>query len=109
MEVEFENSTYMKYRAGPRYVQKNSRFLIDIPDKVPLNKHTMLALRDMPYPVNVYSDDSRIAVVRRTATRFVIRPKKLGTFKLLVTTGVAKKGTEDNMVISEKEITVVIR
>lgn len=109
MEVEFENSTYMKYRAGPRYSPKNSHFLIDIPDKVPLTKQTMFALRDMPYPVNVYSDDSRIAVVRRTATRFVIKPKKLGTFKLLITTGVAKKGTKDNMVIAEKEITIIIR
>jgi hypothetical protein len=85
---------------------------IYVPDKIPLVRETSFRIAQMPYPINCYSDDSRVALVIPNGTHFTIRPKRLGKFKLLVckttiTTGHTLPGK--NPIMAEKEITVVLR
>jgi hypothetical protein len=81
MTVEFENSSYIGYRADPRYVEaKVSSPVIEAPTKVRIYTDVKFSVTKMPYPIRVYSDDSRIAVVSPMQTHYVISPKRLGTF-----------------------------
>jgi len=116
MTVEFENSTYIQYSAYPRYSPKKGSIQLNAPDKVRLSNKTRFTIAQMPYPVRVYSDDSKIALIYEDKTSWVIWPKRLGTFKIMV----AKDGTEvkadpnrvrrpEGTIVAEKEVAVVAR
>jgi hypothetical protein len=118
MTVEFENSTYIKYNAYPRYVQERGKIQINAPEKVRIGQNTTISISDMTVPIRVYSDNTKIAIIEQNRTQYVIRPKRLGTFKMLV----AFAGTErpvngvsplsdipNGTIIAEKDITVVVR
>ena len=106
MTVEFENSTYIKYTANPKFVPGVGEISLSIPSTIPLIRKTMFSIQAMPYPVRVYSDDSRVAIIQQTKTHYVVCPKRTGTFKIIV----AKGQTEiSKTVVTEKEITVVVR
>ncbi len=105
MTVEFENSSFVKYRADPRYIEdRHFDMQVGAPDKVLYGKSAMFSITDMPYPIRVYSDDSRIAVIRTMRTQFVITPKRLGTFKVIVAKGDAEA---PSTIIGEKVVEVV--
>jgi len=115
MDVEFENSTYVGYRAAPNYVPTDGQIQLGIPDQIPISGPVPFTIKDMPFPLLVYSDDSRIAVVSSGTgnTSFIIRPKRLGKCKILVTKHGVTTGKPihdgDHKVIAEKEIEVVSR
>jgi hypothetical protein len=112
LEVEFENSTYLQYSAAPRFESQQGTMAVAVPSRIPLARETVFSIAQMPYPVFCYSNDSRIALVRPTGTQFTIRPKRLGTFKLLVCQGPVSTGVTlpgKNPILAEKEITVVVR
>jgi len=115
MEVEFENSTYIGYRAAPTILEQAGSISLELPDRIPISGPVPFTIKDMPYPVNVHTDDSRIAIVTSGTghTSFVIRPKRLGTCKVLVTRNPITTGKpvreDDNKIIAEKEVEVVSR
>jgi len=105
MTVEFENSSYRKYLADPRYQGVRAwNMELTAPNKVRIGSKVMFSIRDMPYPVRVYSDNSKIAIVRSMQTQYMITPKRLGTFKIIVTKRTAEA---PGAVIGEKEVEVV--
>jgi len=113
MDTEFENSTYLQYRAAPRMSPKSGALALAVPDKVPLARLTPFTLRNIPFPIKIYSNDSRIALVATRGTHWVIQPKQLGTFKILVVRTSVSTGRlinpDDNFIIAEKEVRVVAR
>lgn len=113
MTVEFENSTYIQYKAAPLAVLQPGTMQLAVPDRIPLGRMTTFSVHQMPYPVDVYSDDSRVAVVIPASTMFTIRPKRLGKFKILVVRKPGSTGRPvvpgDPYVLAEKEVSVVAR
>ena len=112
MEVEFENSTYLQYSAAPLFSLQKGTMQLVVPDRIPLARETPFQIAQMPYPVECYSDDSRIALIIPNGTHFTIRPKRLGKFKLLVcrtSTTTGQTLPDKRPIMAEKEITVVLR
>jgi hypothetical protein len=105
MTVDFENSSFIGYNAGPKYNPADvAAPTIQVPDKVRIYTDMMFQINKMPYPVRVYSDDSRIAVISPMQTHYVISPKRLGTFKIIVAKGVPE---DPNTILTEKQVEVV--
>ena len=116
MTVDFENSTYIKYSAYPKYSPKQGSIQLNAPDKVRLSKKTRFTIAQMPYPVRVYSDNSKIALIHEDKTSWVIWPKRLGTFKIMVAEGQTEVKADPSRtrrkggtIVAEKEVTVVAR
>jgi len=103
MEVEFENSSYVKYKAAPSFVPGEKTTSLNIPDNVLFNKKHYFTVSNIPYPIRVYSDDSKVAVVQPAKTGYVLWPKKLGTCKILVIQ------SADDSVVASKDVTIVAR
>ncbi len=105
MLTEFENSSFIKYTADPRYVGADvSSPVVEAPDKVRIYTDSLFRVSKMPYPIRVYSDDSRIAIISDVQTHYVISPKRLGTFKIMVAKGAP--GAEQS-ILTEKQVDVV--
>jgi len=85
MDVTFENSSYMRYRAQPRFRPLNRTFSVQAPDRVSLRHDTEVVVRHRTGPFVVYSNDHRIAVIRQRGNTYFIEPRKVGTFQLMVT------------------------
>jgi hypothetical protein len=116
MTVDFENSTYIQYEAYPKYIPERGGIQLNAPDKVPFNKKTRFTIAQMPYPVRVYSDNSKIALIYVDKTSWVIWPKRLGTFRILVAKGATEVPADPSRtrrtggtIVAEKEVTVVAR
>jgi len=115
MTVEFENSTYIQYSAHPKYLPQQGSIQLNAPDKVRLNKKSRFGIQQMPYPVRVYSNDSKVALIYQDKTHWVIWPKRLGTFKIMVAKGQTEVKPEPTKprhvgtIVAEKEVTVVAR
>ena len=112
MTVDFENSTYIQYVAAPLASYERGTIGLNLPDQIPLTRQTRFGVHHTPFPVSVYSDDSRVAVIVPDGTSYSIRPKRLGKFKVLVVrqagaTGKPIPGTTN--ILAEKEVSVVIR
>ncbi len=84
MTVDFENSSYIHYNAAPKFDQKQGALKILVPDRISIRRRHRIPLIDLAFPFRIYSDDSRIAVIEQTQTQFVIRPKKVGKFNIIV-------------------------
>ena len=105
MTIEFENSTYIKYVADPRYVpDKMSGPTIEAPERVRIYTDVLFKISKMPYPIRVYSSDSKVALISNMQTHFVISPKRLGTFKIMVAKGPT---AAPDSVLTEKEVEVI--
>ena len=105
MTVEFENSSFIKYPADPRYVPAEvTAPVIEVSDKIRIYTDVLFRVAKMPYPIRVYSNDSRIAVISPMQTHYVISPKRLGTFKIMVAKGAPEA---PNSILTEKQIEVV--
>jgi hypothetical protein len=106
MTVEFENSSFAQYKAKESYVPSNKTTSLNIPDKVLFNKKTYFTVSHIPYPIRVYSDNSKVAVVQPSKTAYVLWPKKLGTCKILVAKGQPNTG---HSIVTSKDVTIVAR
>lgn len=107
IECIFENSTYMKYRSDPKADLYPGRFQVFIPEKVTLSNATPLSLHDIPYPIEVYSDNYKVAIIQEEATQYIIYPKRLGKFNVVV---IRPGGTErEREILFRQEVTVVLR
>ncbi len=107
VEFEFENSTYITYRAKPEGDFRPPEFEVFVPSRITTHDVVPINFLDMPYPFRIYSSDLRVALIEQRQTSYFIRPKRVGTFTLIV----AKPGsTEGEMTtVAEKEITIVPR
>jgi len=105
MTVEFENSAYIKYTADPRYVlSEMGGPTIEAPNKIRIYTDCMFRVSKLPYPIRVYSDDSRVAIISAMQTHYVIKPKRLGTFKILVAKGTVEA---PSTILTEKQVEVI--
>lgn len=107
LDVEFENSTYMQYRSQPLYRSQRGTLVLDVPSTLPLPLEHRVHLRNHPDPVAVYSDDARIAVVVQNRQEWIIQPRRVGSFNLIVTrTAGPQQGPE---ILTQQAITVTAR
>lgn len=107
MTVDFENSVFITYKAAPRFNPKPGSLKILTPDRISIRRSHRIALRDLKFPFRIYSDDHRIAIVEQTQTHFVIHPRRLGKFRIVVA---REGGTElEGNILGRKEIEVVAR
>jgi hypothetical protein len=107
LELDFENSSYYTYRANPKIDFEDTALDIRVPTTIPVHNVIPVHVSDMPYPITMYSDNLKVALIEQRGSTWYIHPKRIGKFKLLV----AKPGgTEKNIEIyAEKEITVTLR
>ena len=108
LPIIFENSTYMTYKAAPVFDMANNNFQILVPTKITLNSTVPVTLLHTPLPLEIYSSDSRIALIGLKQTTYFIYPKRLGRFTLVV----AKPRTtsdENQLIYAQKEMEVVLR
>lgn len=107
MECIFENSTYIHYRAGPQFSFRQGSMIITAPDKIPLGHPTKVTFRDLAFPVRIYSDNSKVAVIEQSNTQFTIFPKRLGKFNIVA----QKPGSNEKQapIVKTKEVEVVPR
>lgn len=105
--VIFENSTYLTYRAAPQGDLLPGNFRINLPSKITLHTTVPISLFDIPYPVEVYTDDYKIAVVQEEATQYVLYPKRLGTCNIIV----RKPGgtNTEELVLAKEPLQIVLR
>jgi len=105
--VDFENSSFMQYRSQPLYSSRRGDLTLQIPDTLRLGQEHRVVLLNRPDPVVVYSDDARIAIVQRATREWIIRPRQVGTFNLIVArTAGTEQGAE---IYTSQEIEVVAR
>ena len=103
--VEFENSSFIQYVADPRYVSAETASpVIEAPDKVRIYTDNLFRVSKMPYPIRVYSDDSRVAIISEMQTHYMISPKRLGTFRIMVAKGAPGAAQS---ILTEKQVDVV--
>ena len=108
LPIIFENSTYMTYKAAPVFDMANKSFEIVVPTKITLNSAVPITLLNTTLPLEIYSSDSRIALIGLKQTTYFIYPKRLGRFTLVI----AKPRTtsdENQLIYAEKEMEVVLR
>lgn len=107
MEVEFENSSFMQYRAQPQFEPRRGDLTLTVPNYLRINQEQHIMLQNRPNDVSVYSDDARIAVVEKRGREWIIRPRRVGKFNLLVTRiAGGNKGPE---ILAQQEIEVRAR
>jgi len=104
---DFENSSYITYRAAPIADLYNAEFTVAVPSSIPINSVIPIEMGHMPYPVDVYSSDIRVALIDQEGSKYFIRPKRPGVFNLII----SKRGGTDRtkQVYTEKEIRVTLR
>ena len=103
--VDFENSSWFRYAAQPMFAPSEDEFTVNAPDRIGLNTGSVpIEVLCRTEPLLVYSDDARVAVVRRQGKRFEIEPRRIGTFNLVASRAVGRE--EGPEVFYTKEITV---
>lgn len=106
-EPIFENSTYLTYRSKPTADLRAGSFLVTLPEKITLHSTFPLQLRDIPYPIQVYSDNYKVAIVQEENAQYIVYPKRIGKFNLVVS---KIGGTEENRpILYKQEVEVVLR
>ena len=81
----YENSVFLQYRSQPRYLSQRGDLTLTVPTSLVLGQEHAISLVNRPKPAAVYSDDSRIAVVQQRGFEWIIYPRCVGTFNLMVT------------------------
>lgn len=107
MTVDFENSSYITYRSAPIGDLAHVDFVVEVPDTVPMGTVIPINLSHMPYPVEIYSSDFRVAIVQLQESSYFIHTKRPGLFKLMITKQAATDETRPTFI--EKEIRVTLR
>lgn len=108
MEVEFENTTYLQYRAKPLAESKLGSLQLIVPDRIVVNRSVPINILNMPRSLRVYSDNSRVAMVETAQTSFIIRPKRPGKFNLVLELP-SESNDQRSTTSKTKEIEVVLR
>lgn len=108
MDVEFENTTYLQYRAKPLAESKLGALQLIVPDRVIINRSETINILNMPRSLRVFSDNSRIAIVEMVKTSFIIRPKRPGKFNLVLELP-SQSNDQRSATVQTKEIEVVLR
>lgn len=104
----FENSTYITYNQKPAFDMATKRFEIVVPTKITLGSVVPITLKNIPSPITIYSNNSKIALIRQQATTYFIIPKRLGKFKMVVAKPTTE-GEREQLVYGEQEMEVVLR
>jgi len=104
----FENTTYLQYRAKPLAQEKLGTLQLIVPDRVAVNRSVPVNILNMPRTLRVFSDNSRVATVEINQTSFIIRPKRPGTFNLILELP-SESNNQLSSAIKTKEIEVVLR
>lgn len=107
IEVEFENSTYLQYQAAPLAAAKRGSLALSIPPQVKLGMDTPISLQRHPKRISVYSNKPRVAVVRQIGTGYILRPKRLGTCKIIVSS--IMSGERGPVTLASTDVTIVAR
>lgn len=84
MTVDFENSVFLQYRSQPLYSPKRGDLTLTMPDWLRLGQEHPVSLLHHPEPISVFSDDARIAVVQQRGRDWIVVPRRVGTFNLIV-------------------------
>jgi hypothetical protein len=108
MDVEFENTTYLQYRAKPLAEQQLGTLQLIVPDRIIVNRSETVNILNMPRQLRVFSDNSRVAVIETVQTSFIIRPKRPGKFNLVLELP-SQSNDQRSATVKTKEIEVVLR
>jgi hypothetical protein len=108
LDCVLENSVLMQYRAQPKFDFAEPTFSLVVPSTLRLHQDLTIPLGYYPPRSVFYSNDPRIAVVYQYNESLVIKPRRLGTFTLMVT---AEDGPIDTgpRIIQQTTHTVVAR
>lgn len=108
METEFENSIMLQYKSQPTVQFKRGDISLQMPSAIRLGQDHRVTLLNYPRPLVVYSTDPRIAIVDERSYEWIIRPRRVGTFTLMVTrlTGSRTGGPE---ILAQQDINIVAR
>ena len=108
MEVDFENSLMLQYKSQPTVQLKKGTISLQVPNTVRLGQQQRITLLNYPRPLQVYSTDPRIAIVVERSYEWIIEPRRIGTFTLMVTRLTSSR-TEGPEILAQQDIAVVAR
>jgi hypothetical protein len=108
MEVMFENKTYLQYLSQPEFIPKRGELTLDVPSSITVNQTIPVGIYNHTKPISIYTNDPRIAIVRRIGNHWVLKPRRIGTVKLLVTRTVSN-GKDGPEILAEQDITIRAR
>ncbi len=106
LETWFENSAYIYYRNDPRYQPTQRESALFFPDTIKVGTIIPIEFNYEPALSDVVSSDSRIAIIYKTNTHYVVKAKKLGKFTIQV---MEHKGPDGATVLLEHDVEVVVR
>ncbi len=104
MEVDFENSSYMRYQAEARFSPLDRDLTVRAPNQISLRGDTQVTVLHRSEPIAMFSNDHRVAVVRQRGTAYFIEPRKVGTFQLMVTK--ASGPDQGPRILHQQDVTV---
>ena len=108
MDLEFENSIMLQYKSQPTVQIKKGDISLQVPSSIRLGQDVRVTLLNYPRPLIVYSTDPRIATILERGYEWIILPRRVGTFTLMVTrlTGTRTSGPE---ILAQQDIEIVAR
>ena len=104
MTVDFENSSYMRYQAAPQFKASDNELRVTAPAAVTIRNSTPFSISNRSDPIQVYSDDPRVAVVKQCGKGYEIEPRRIGTFNLLVVRAIGRE--EGARILFEQQVSV---
>lgn len=107
LTVDFENSIFMQYRSKPEVELSQNSMFFDTPSTIILGQDQPITLQYHPDPVGVYSNNAKVAGVRKSGNGWTIIPRRPGTFTLVVSRTVGNNSGPE--ILASKEITVKSR
>lgn len=107
MTVDFENSVYLQYRAQPQHSPQQGELTLTIPSVLRLKQEQRISLQNRTDPILVYSNDARIAIVRQIGREWIIVPRRVGTFTLIVSRTIGSQ--EGPEILAQQEIEIRAR
>jgi len=101
LTVNFENSVFLQYRSQPQYTSKRGDPGLTFPSTIPLGQERAVSLLNYPEPITVYSDDNRIAVVQQSRREWIVYPRRVGTFNLIVKSTKPTQSSNANILLQQ--------
>lgn len=106
LQCIFENSTFVQYRAAPQGDLQPGVLRVSIPQKITLADTIPITIQDMPYPIDVFSDNYKIAIVEEQKSQFILHPKRLGKCNIVVR---KRGGGDQDIILAKKEVKIALR
>lgn len=91
MTVDFENSSYLRYQAAPQFSPADVELTVTAPSVVSIRSNSPVSISNRTDPIQVYSDDPRVAIVKPCGNDYEIEPRRIGTFNLLVARAIGRE------------------